>query len=166
MMSSEEKNVTGMDAAERSPSKFAAVLRVLLDDTDIFTRDEWADALGVTTPALSQWVNDHTLPRASTLRSLLDIVRRYKGPSHPTLRAFDELSEHPAEDISPHGDRMRPTLGHYVVRPVLEGFQRVLKFTLQPAQQEQVLARAAAESRRLRDSRLTEQASNPKIGRP
>src|SRR5262245_41501991 len=64
--------------AHRTTSRFAAALRALLDETGIFTREEWSDVLGVSTAALSQWVNDSTIPRATSLRSLLDAVRRHK----------------------------------------------------------------------------------------
>jgi hypothetical protein len=130
-------------------SDFARVLRGLLDETGVFSRDEWARVLVVSPAAISQWVNDHTIPRASLLRSILDVVKRHCGDRHPALLKFFDTARRPADAVSPHGTRMRPTVGHYLVTPVLEGFQRVLE-TIPPERQEQVLFRAAAECRRLR----------------
>jgi hypothetical protein len=136
--------------ALKTRSRFARVLQSLLDDTSVFNRDEWAEVLGVSTAALSQWVHDKTVPRPEMLRSLSEVVQRHCGDAHAAMQAFHALLTSPAIDVSPHGHRLGPTVGHYLVAPLLDGFQRVLA-TISPAQQELILQRASAECRRIRD---------------
>ncbi|MBM0105019.1 hypothetical protein JM946_09675 [Steroidobacter sp. S1-65] len=95
-------------------SPFAAALRGLLDRTGLFTRAEWARVLGISTAALSQWVNDRTLPRAELLRQIVDIVRNADGVPPEPLADFEELSQQPADHVSPLGQRMLPNVSAYL----------------------------------------------------
>ncbi len=131
-------------------SLFATVLGNLINQTAIFSRSEWATALGVTTAAISQWLNDKTVPRARTLRSLIDIVRRYRGADDFHLQAFFNIVDHPAHTVSPHGDRLGASVGRYLLSPVLEGFLRQLD-TLSHSISETILLNALTECERLRE---------------
>src|SRR5207244_2263066 len=57
-------------------SRFAEMLLRLIDETNLFTRAEWAEILDVSEAAISQWVNDKTLPRPELLRMIVDTVKR------------------------------------------------------------------------------------------
>lgn len=132
-------------------SLFADALARLLDRTEMFSRKEWAAALGVTPAAISQWVNDKTLPRAQTVRGVLDLVRRHSGADCIAVRDFMKLNALRAKAISPLGERMGPTMTHYLVAPLVESFLNLLE-TATLEQQEEVLRLASAECRRLRDA--------------
>lgn len=131
-----------------SRSLFAALLRDLIEHTDIFPRSEWATTLGVTPAAISQWLNDKTVPRPRTLRSLLDVVRRYRGNDNKYLQSFLAIVDKPAHTVSPLGGRLGSSVGGYLASPVLEGFLRQLG-TLSYSIQEAVLLNAVAECERL-----------------
>lgn len=127
-----------MSNDNRSP--FAEALRRLLEMPDGYSKTEWARLLGVTPSAISQWLGDQTVPRAFVLRALVDAVAWRFGPA--ALDEFWELSDLPATQISPIGGRMSPTVRQYMVEPLVEGFQRLLR-TLRPEAQEEVLLDAA-----------------------
>lgn len=109
----------------RSP--FAEALRALLDDTGFLGRAGWAGLLGVSTAALSQWVNDKTLPRADLLRVVLDILRSRGGPAaEPSLKKFDALLDAPSTTISPMGARMGADLRTFTTKRSFLDFARSL----------------------------------------
>jgi transcriptional regulator with XRE-family HTH domain len=109
---------------QRSP--FAAALVRLLDDTKLMTRQQWADLLDVSPAAISQWVNDKTIPRPEVLRMIIDALEENPDLAPRVLREFKQISRLPAAEVSPNGDRMNPSIGHYVIKPLLEGFLRNL----------------------------------------
>lgn len=53
----------------------ASVLAVILRATPQMTQSDWATVLGVSGAAVSQWLAEVTRPRASHLRSLLQVLR-------------------------------------------------------------------------------------------
>jgi hypothetical protein len=96
-------------------SQFAQALVGLLDDTGFYTREEWAKFLRISTSAISQWVNDKTLPRADLLAMLLDILRlRGADPAEEALKRFDRIAALPAAEVSPLGARMAPNVASYI----------------------------------------------------
>ena len=98
-------------------SLFAAALEGLLDETGLFSRAEWGEVLGVSQPAISQWVKDRTIPRADNLSMiLLTLERSSEIPTGP-LDNFRKIAELPAIEVSPHGRRMLPTVDAYMTRP-------------------------------------------------
>jgi transcriptional regulator with XRE-family HTH domain len=122
-----------------SRSPFAAALARLLDDTCYFTRSEWARFLGVSASAISQWVNDRTVPRADLLRIIIDVLRTSDGVPPEPLMHFDELANRPAAEVSSLGARMMPTVGEYLRRSTFASLGRDLR-KLSAQQQETVLA--------------------------
>ena len=124
----------------RKPSVFATSIRDLLEQSGSFSRKDWAEILRVSPSAISQWLGDYTVPRASTLRSLVDVAKRYCSAT--ALDAFDRIAREPAETVSPFGDRMAPTVAHYMVEPIREAFLRILG-TLSPKHQELILREAS-----------------------
>jgi tetratricopeptide (TPR) repeat protein/transcriptional regulator with XRE-family HTH domain len=129
----------------RGLSPFAQAVRRLLDDTAYFTRPEWARFLGVSPPALSQWVNDKTLPRADLLRVILDVLRSSADIPPEPLAEFDRIASRPAQEVSPLGRRMLPTVNEYLNRSTFVRLGNELRKLL-PEQQQRVLAEGSWES--------------------
>jgi hypothetical protein len=103
-------------------SRFAKVLQQLLDETEFYTRREWSQFLGVSEPALSQWVNDRTVPRADLLRMAVELLKARGGmPAQKALAALEDIMDEPAGDVSPIGSRFAPDLRSYLrVRSLTE----------------------------------------------
>jgi hypothetical protein len=124
----------------RKASPFAATLARLLDKTGFYSRGEWARFLGVTPSALSQWVNDRTVPRADLLRMIVDLLRTRGGEkAAAVLAVFDDLARKPATDVSPLGSRMSPTVHQYLSASSFIGLGRALR-ALPIEEQERVLS--------------------------
>ncbi|WP_034387946.1 hypothetical protein [Hellea balneolensis] len=116
-------------------SIFARSLKKLLDDTNYFSRNQWADFLTISTPAISQWVNDKTLPRADLVLMIVDVLKQ--NPDKNTIAVieeFESLYGLPCEDISPFGSRMGKTLSEYLADGSFFRFGRELR-GLTPEQQ-------------------------------
>lgn len=128
-------------------SPLARTLKALLDDTNMFKRDDWAVFLGVTPGALSQWVSDRTIPRPSTLRMLVGLLRERAGVSPKPLQDFTELLSKPSSVVSPkHANKIGRTLQDYLIRPAADGLLSRFLATLHslpPQQQEDFVQRAA-----------------------
>src|SRR5579875_954422 len=105
-----------------SKSPFAAVLTKLLDNTGLFTSSEWAAFLKVTPAAISQWVNDKTVPSPEILQMMVNVLRKSDDVPQAILREFDQLASRPSVEVSPHGQRLESTLADYLLRPVLKEF--------------------------------------------
>jgi transcriptional regulator with XRE-family HTH domain len=123
---------------QREHGEFANALRALLDESQVFTRAQWAEFLGVTEPAISQWVNDDTLPRADNLRMIIDVLQESDEVNPELLQRFRTMASRPAHEVSPHGDRLGRSVAHYLLKPLLEGFLRNLN-SIEPDKQERVL---------------------------
>src|SRR6516165_1399818 len=95
---------------QRSP--FAAALVRLIDDTELMTRQQWAELLDVSPAAISQWVNDKTIPRPEVLRMIIDALEEDPDLAARVLGEFKEISRRPSAEVSPNGDRMSPSIGH------------------------------------------------------
>jgi hypothetical protein len=117
---------------QRSP--FAKALARLLDETSYFSRAEWARLLGISTAAISQWVNDRTLPRADLLRMVIETLRSdpevVKGP----ITDFMKIAALPATDVSPLGARMMPSVRDYLEGSTLVRLGRELQKLSRPEQ--------------------------------
>lgn len=109
------------------------LIQRLLDDTGTFNRWEWAQFLSVPAETLEDWINDKAIPQASLLRMMLDAL----GPS-PMKAEFDILAKKPAEEISPLGHLMLPTVAVYVTNAGFQDLGRRLD-TLPPEAQRKAL---------------------------
>jgi hypothetical protein len=149
MYETEEVPEEGMSI--RSP--FAIALERLLDDTGLFSkREQWARILGVTPAAISQWVQDKTVPRPEVLRILISVIKSRTKIPRRFIEEFEQLAALPAAEASPkHGHRVAKTavhygvgntFAHYMTAPVLEAFLRNLS-ALPPRLQEDVLTSAS-----------------------
>lgn len=128
-------------------SLFASALRNLLDDARLYSRSSWAEILDVSEAAVSQWVNDKTLPRPETLRSIRRIAGESDGVDKGILNTFDQVVSLPALEASPVAKRLNGSLAHYMLTPLIEGFLRSLR-SLSAEAQEEVLYSAAEDCRR------------------
>jgi hypothetical protein len=137
---------------QRSP--FAVALARLLDETYLLTRQQWAELLDVTPAAISQWVNDKTIPRPEVLRMLIDAIEESSAPPAQILTEFRAISRRPATEVSPHGERLGTSVGHYIVKPLLDGFLRNM-YGLDSDAQERVLYKAAEMCRQIRQTGAT-----------
>ncbi len=103
------------DGGTPKRSRFAQALVGLLDDAGFYTREEWAEFLRISPSAISQWVNDKTLPRADLLAMVLDLLRLRGGEkAKEALKRFDHVAALPAVRVSPLGTRMVPNVGYYM----------------------------------------------------
>src|SRR3712207_1433798 len=98
-------------------SIFAAVIKALLDETNLFNRREWAEFLGVTESAISQWVGDKTIPRPDLLYMIVDVLEQSTDIPEAPLESFKDMARRVATEVSPHGRRMLPTVWAYMTRP-------------------------------------------------
>jgi transcriptional regulator with XRE-family HTH domain len=125
------------------PSKFASLLRRMLDESGIFNRSDWATYLGVSEPAISQWLNDHTLPKAEHLRKIIWTLRNKDAVPKTLVTEYEEMLQIPASEISiKHYIRIGNTLGDYVISPLVKTFLMDLK-RLRPVEQEELLLLAS-----------------------
>jgi transcriptional regulator with XRE-family HTH domain len=138
-------------------SAFALALRSLLDDHGIMRRSEWAEVLGVSEAAISQWVNDAAIPKAENLRAIINTAINDRRVPAAFLDSFEELLRRPSIAVTPNGDRMKPTLAHYLVKPLRDAVLRTLD-TLPPEGQQVVLAEASAHCRRIRSTPVVRKA--------
>jgi hypothetical protein len=124
---------------KRSP--FAEALRAALDQSGTFSRQEWAEVLQVSKPAISQWVNDHTLPEPENLRSIVEVVKSADGTPPEVVERLEAALQAPAAQVSPHGLRAGRSFADYAARPLFSAFTRMWN-GLTPAVKEAVLAQA------------------------
>lgn len=112
--------------AMKTTSIFARALQRLLDETEFYSRAEWSHFFGISEPALSQWVNDRTIPRANLLRMAIDLLETRGGvAAGEALMAFKAIMDEPAEDISPIGARFAPNLQSYLEVRALSDFNPI-----------------------------------------
>jgi transcriptional regulator with XRE-family HTH domain len=124
----------------RTLSAFASALRKLLDSQkDRLSHAHWADVLGVSPAAVSQWLSDKTVPSPEYLRDILSVVERDDGqPSRRALEEFQKLAVVPADQVSSLGYRFGESIADYLLGPLRKQFMRDLN-RLAPETQERLL---------------------------
>ena len=136
-----------MNKSRKQRSEFATVLSRLLDNTQIFTRNEWSEELSVTSPAISQWVNDKTLPRPEVLRKIVGLVKARGTPQVALiLREFQTMAQKPSSEVSKLFNRSHSkgdSISEYMLKPLVEDFLSELK-ELPIEHQEVVILKATA----------------------
>jgi hypothetical protein len=123
---------------KNNKSAFALSLTELLDNTNLFDRREWSEVLGVTEPAISQWVGDKTIPRPDNLHMIVITLERSSGVNRAPLRSFKSMAQLKATEVSPHGKRMLPSVWEYMMRPAFSELSGKLA-KLPIAEQERLL---------------------------
>jgi transcriptional regulator with XRE-family HTH domain len=119
-------------------SKLGTLLEEIFH-VDVVSREDWADALGVTKAAISQWANGRTVPGPDHLDAVRLLVTQDDRFPEDLGTRFEATLDRPIEEVldSPRSS-MGPTLRHYLVRPRREAAMRLLA-ALPPGEQIAVL---------------------------
>jgi transcriptional regulator with XRE-family HTH domain len=113
------------------------------------SRSEWASTLGVSKPAISQWVTGKTIPRPEHLAAIVGTVREDRRAG-PEMRArVGELLNAPASELFEKPPAyVGPTLAHYLIKPVREAALKMVN-ALEPGQQYELLMEMCQQCRQL-----------------
>lgn len=136
------------ELTKEGKSLFSSALNGLLQKSGIYTLVQWGEILGVSQSAISQWLNDNTLPRPESLRMIRRVVEEHAGFPIERIADFEALLNQPTGDISPHGRKMGPTLAHYLLEPEWKAFERCTR-PLAPEEQREVLLKASSYAQKL-----------------
>ena len=100
---------------------FVKAIEGLLDDTNTFTRSQWANLLDITPSEINRWLLEKTIPRSDHLTMIFSILEMHenKVPQEP-ISFFKEIASFPADKVSIHGKKMLPTVWEYMKKPVIE----------------------------------------------
>lgn len=69
----------------------ANCIEKLLDETQVFKRKEWSAHLSISEPAMSQWTQGETCPRADILQRIIDVIKIH-GDTKITQKILDEFN--------------------------------------------------------------------------
>lgn len=130
----------------RSYSDFARALKGLLDETGVFSRKQWAELLDVSQSAISQWVNDRSIPQPELLRMVIDVLKDTDGVPRNILEDFQVIATASSRSVSPHGHRFGRSVADYLVSPLRDAFMASLD-ALPAERKEDVLISCASLSR-------------------
>lgn len=133
-------------AEEITYSPFATMIRRMLDESNLSTREEWRVVLTLQRheiDILTEWTTDGLLPSPRDLRSLIDVLTYYNGVPPQLLADIHAFLDQPMKEVTPlfakRGDPLLVgwTVGQYAEAPVLEGLLSMLH-TL-PAQERNLM---------------------------
>ncbi len=111
------------------------------------SRSEWAEILGVSTAALSQWANGRTIPGPDHLDALRLLVSQDSRLPEALRLDLEAVLDAPiAQVVDKPRSTMGPTLRHYLVRPRRDGAMRLLE-SLPPDVQEELLTELSIAAR-------------------
>jgi transcriptional regulator with XRE-family HTH domain len=147
------------DAETSKRSRFAEAVASLLDATGLYDRASWASFLGVSEAAISQWVNDRTIPRPDLLWLVLGLLEEKDSVAKEPVTAFLAIMDVPSQELSPHGDRFGPTLGDYLTANLSRLYLGVLS-DLPFRRREQALYEAIGRARALKKTPHEQQGSH------
>lgn len=106
--------------------RFAQALYDLLMKTNHFSSvEEWSDFLDVPSALIKGWFEDCSLPSATVLRVIveeLEEVADSASVNSEPLDTFRSLLDTPAVGISRNNAQIGPTLGSYLLRPLVDVF--------------------------------------------
>jgi hypothetical protein len=106
-------------------SKFSAALKGLLDDTNLFSREDWAEVLGIPSLMIEMWVQDKAVPPGNYLNMLVKTLETSLGTPEEPLEVFRSMALLRATEVSPLGMRMLPTVMEYMNRPFPETVRKL-----------------------------------------
>ncbi len=109
-------------------SPFAEALRRLLDETNLFNRQEWVQLLfgGVVgnkeylpkkIALIESWTRDEQIPGAMDLNMMWLTLEQASDVPRKPLEPFRALMKRRATEVSPLGNRMLPTVWEYMKSP-------------------------------------------------
>ncbi|MES3005206.1 MAG: hypothetical protein V4690_03830 [Patescibacteria group bacterium] len=120
-----------------SPSPFAVALKKLLDETQYFSRPQWARFLSVPEEKIEDWVSDRALPVSHIMKVIVEILEATTG-TKKALKDFEEMSSMSSTEVSPFGEFMSPTVQEYLNVSLFVSYPERLR-TLSPEQKVRVL---------------------------
>lgn len=132
-------------------SLFARALEGLLRAPKDMTYADWAGVLGVSPPAISQWLADETLPRPDRLYAIIRRLREIEGLPREPLQQFADMATRPGRRVSPHGHRLHPNVAYYMLEPLRESLITALA-TVPSRVQEEMLLRSIRQCHQLTSS--------------
>ena len=95
-------------------SRFSQTLQKLFDNTELFTRSEWARFLGIPESSISEWLEDKSLPRPDLIRMTIDLVENSAEAKKEYLNEFEGMTNLPSAEISRLFHLMGNTLNDYM----------------------------------------------------
>lgn len=107
-------------------SLFASALQQLLDDTNLFNRNDWAEIIGARTTDINKWVYDADIPEAHHLGMIIATLETSSNIPELPLKHFREIASLRSTLVSPHGKRMLPSVQQYIERPLFSEINRKL----------------------------------------
>lgn len=88
-----------------SQSTFAQALQRLLDETNLWNRNEWSDLLAVDLATIENWLADQAFPNSTNLFMIFTSVATRHNllelEPEPAVVAFERLLRQPISQISP-----------------------------------------------------------------
>jgi len=108
-------------------SLFTDALKGLLDDSNLFSREEWAEYLFIKVingtnnkgpHTIEEWLREESLPKPHDLSMIVLVIERSSDTNKEPLVAFNQMSALPARTVSKFGKRMLPTVFEYMHRPL------------------------------------------------
>lgn len=117
-------------SASRMLHDFSTCLRMLMEDTGLFTLEQWTVLLGLKpTPTsgptsfspverIELWFDELELPRPHVLHLIVTFVKDHSGVPPEPMELFEEMSHRRATEVSSMGVFMLPTVHEYYTRPL------------------------------------------------
>lgn len=101
------------------------------------TRQRWARRVGVGESTLSDWLLGKDVPPPQVLYQLFQMVRDNPNCALE-VRVLEHVFDQPASEVTSHDQRMHPTAGHYMLRPLRDQVLARLA-SLPTSEQERIL---------------------------
>ncbi len=101
---------------------FSNSLKGLIDEAKIYARKSWANILGVSEAALSQWTKGQTMPQPQHIESILTVSRNEKLTEYQQkcLNSFVASLENAVENSNSWNDSSREKISDYLIKQRLE----------------------------------------------
>lgn len=123
-------------------------LRQAIEQTQILSKEGWANVLGVNVAMVLQYASGDLVPKARVLRDLVQVVRGHESEdAKRCARSWSELEQLPIRKAHPaaRGDAL--TLAHYIVTPLWDA-HRFAVAALPAHEQERLLQNGIGEASR------------------
>jgi len=96
-------------------SEYARTLQSLLDDSNIFSRQDWSKIFYID---IDKWVKEEVLPRPYQLHMTYDMIENSSKADQEPLKIFKEMAQRPSTKVSEkYGKLMLPSVWDYMHRP-------------------------------------------------
>src|SRR5690349_7142754 len=110
--------------SNNNEGRFTAELLALMVSTGL-SPSQWAEMLGVSPAAVSQWRSGETIPSPERFRAIIRVCSDVGERSRERLEAWWNLMPISLAALRPDRSQSSETLGDYYVAPLYEAFHRV-----------------------------------------